>query len=160
VTVESAGIGHGSTFVVELPRVHDLVPEESEPLVDGRSGFPQRILLVDDNEDSVRALEALLVMDNHECRIALDGKTALSPDAYSPTVAVIDIGLPDMSGFDVAGRLRERFNSNTLTLIGVSGYATAEFHKQAVEAGFDYYFAKPMPIEKLFDILESLPGQV
>jgi signal transduction histidine kinase len=160
VTVESAGIGLGSTFVVELPRVHDLVPEASEPLIDGQNGFPQRILLVDDNEDSVRALEALLVMDNHECRIALDGKTALSPDAYSPTVAVIDIGLPDMSGFDVAVRLRERFNSNTLTLIGLSGYATAEFHKQAIDAGFDYYFAKPMPIEQLFDILESLPEQV
>lgn len=158
VTVESAGIGQGSTFVVELPRVHDLVPEACEPWMDGRNGFPQRILLVDDNEDSVRALEALLVMDSHECRIALDGKAALSSDiAFSPTVAVIDIGLPDMSGFDVAVSLRERFNSDPLTLIALSGYATAEFHKQAIEAGFDYYFAKPMPIDKLFDLLESLP---
>ncbi|MFT4505301.1 ATP-binding protein [Caballeronia sp. 15711] len=158
VTVESAGIGQGSTFVVELPRVHDLVSEACEPWMDGRNGFPQRILLVDDNEDSVRALEALLVMDSHECRIALDGKAALSSDiAFSPTVAVIDIGLPDMSGFDVAVSLRERFSSDPLTLIALSGYATAEFHKQAIEAGFDYYFAKPMPIDKLFDLLESLP---
>jgi signal transduction histidine kinase/ActR/RegA family two-component response regulator len=159
VTVESAGIGRGSTFVVELPRVHDLVPETSEPFLDDEHrGYAQRILLVDDNEDSLRALEALLVMDRHECRIALDGKTALSFDAaFSPTVAVIDIGLPDMSGFDVAVGLRERFDRYPLTLIALSGYATAEFHKEAIEAGFDYYFAKPMPIDKLFDVLEALP---
>jgi signal transduction histidine kinase/ActR/RegA family two-component response regulator len=159
VTVESAGIGRGSTFVVELPRVHDLVPETSEPLLEQHGGHPQRILLVDDNEDSLRALEALLVMDRHECRIALDGKTALSLDAaFSPTVAVVDIGLPDMSGFDVAVGLRERFDRYPLTLIALSGYATAEFHKEAIEAGFDYYFAKPMPIDKLFDLLEALPN--
>jgi hypothetical protein len=67
---------------------------------------------------------------------------------------------PRRSSFDVAVRLRKRFCSDPLTLIALSGYATEEFHKQAIDAGFDYYFAKPMPIEKLFDTLESLPGQV
>jgi signal transduction histidine kinase/ActR/RegA family two-component response regulator len=162
VKVESAGIGQGSTFVVELPRVHDLVPETETSVVE-HGGYAQRILLVDDNEDSLGALEALLVMNGHECRIALDGKAALSSGTtFKPTVAIVDIGLPDMSGFDVAVSLRERRNErrNTepLTLIALSGYATAEFHKEAIEAGFDYYFAKPMPIDKLFDLLETLPN--
>jgi len=159
VTVESPGIGRGSTFVVELPRVHDLVPDAPETFADAQGGYAQRMLLVDDNEDSVRALEALLAMNGHECQIALDGKTALSPDtAFRPTVAIIDIGLPDMSGFDVALGLRERFNTEPLTLVALSGYATADFHKEAIEAGFDYYFAKPVPIDRLFDLLETLPS--
>jgi signal transduction histidine kinase/ActR/RegA family two-component response regulator len=158
VEVESAGIGRGSTFVVELPRAHESLPEASERAADAHRSHAQRILLVDDNQDSLRALEALLVMDGHECRSAFDGKAALSADpAFNPTVAVIDVGLPDMSGFDVAIALRERFGTAPLTLIALSGYATAEFHKEAIEAGFDYYFAKPMPIDKLFDLLEALP---
>jgi CheY-like chemotaxis protein len=157
VKVESAGIGQGSTFVVELPRVHDLVPEAETSAVE-HGGYAQRILLVDDNQDSLGALEALLAMNGHECRIALDGKAALSSGTtFRPTVAIVDIGLPDMSGFDVAVSLRERRNTEPLTLIALSGYATAEFHKEAIEAGFDYYFAKPMPIDKLFDLLETLP---
>jgi CheY-like chemotaxis protein len=100
----------------------------------------------------------LLAMNGHECRIALDGKAALSLDtAFRPTVAIFDIGLPDMSGFDVAVSLRERFKTEPLTLIALSGYAMAEFHKEAIEAGFDYYFAKPVPIDKLFDLLETFP---
>ena len=160
VTVASPGIGCGSTFAVELPRVHDLVPDAPETF-DARGGYAQRMLLVDDNEDSLRALEALLSMNGHECQIALDGKSALSHDAmFRPTVAIIDIGLPDMSGFDVALSLRERFNTEPLTLVALSGYATADFHKKAVEAGFDYYFAKPMAIDRLFDLLEVLPSPI
>jgi len=159
VKMESAGIGRGSTFVVELPRVHDLIADASETSIDGHGGHAQRILLVDDNEDSLRALEALLVMNSHECRIALDGKAALSSDtAFVPTAAIIDIGLPDMSGFDVAASLRKRFNTEPLTLIALSGYATAEVQKAAIEAGFDYYFAKPVPIDKLFDLMQKLPA--
>jgi CheY-like chemotaxis protein/anti-sigma regulatory factor (Ser/Thr protein kinase) len=158
VEVESAGIGRGSAFTVELPRVHDLIPEASEVSIETHGGNAHRILLVDDNEDSLRALEALLSMNGHECQIALDGKGALSVDtAFRPTVAIIDIGLPDMSGFDVAVSLREQFHSHPITLIALSGYATAEFHKKAIEAGFDYYFAKPVPIDELFDVLETLP---
>ena len=65
--------------------------------------------------------------------------------------------VPDMSGFDVAISLRERFNNEPLTLIALSGYTTAEFHKEAIEAGFDYYFAKPVPISKIFELMEALP---
>ena len=90
-------------------------------------------------------------MNGHECRIALDGKAALSLDtAFRPTVAINDIGLPDMSGFDVAVSLRERFNTEPLTLIALSDYAMAEFHKEAIEAGFDYYFALWGSTHRLF----------
>jgi CheY-like chemotaxis protein len=62
-----------------------------------------------------------------------------------------------MSSFDVAVSLRERFKTEPLTLIALSGYAMAEFHKETIEAEFDYYFAKPVPIDKLFDLLETFP---
>lgn len=159
VTAESAGIGQGSAFTVELPRVHASLPEASEAPVDQSARSPQRILLVDDNEDSLRSLETLLLMEGHDCRTAPDGKTALFLNTtFSPTVAVVDIGLPDMTGFDVAVSIRDRLDKNPLTLIALSGYATAEFHKEAIEAGFDYYFAKPVPINKLLELLEGLPS--
>ncbi|SAL30628.1 PAS/PAC sensor hybrid histidine kinase [Caballeronia sordidicola] len=158
VSVHSAGTGRGSTFVVELPRAHDLAPDETASITAGYGGHAQRVLLVDDNEDSVCALETLLSMNGHECRVALDGKSALSPEtSFVPTVAIVDIGLPDMSGFDVAVSLRDRFNASPLTLIALSGYATAEFHKEAIEAGFDFYFAKPVPVDKIFELMETLP---
>jgi len=158
VRVHSAGIGQGSAFVVELPRVHNLAPDVPDHFAPTYGGQPQRVLLVDDNEDSLSSLEALLNMNGHECRIALSGKAALSLDAgFRPTFAIVDIGLPDMSGFDVAISLRERFNNEPLTLIALSGYTTAEFHKEAIEAGFDYYFAKPVPISKIFELMEALP---
>jgi len=160
VSVSSAGIGQGSTFVVELPRVHDVIPNTSQSVAIGHLGQAQRILLVDDNKDSVQALEALLSMSSHECRVAFDGKTALSQEAgFIPTVAIVDIGLPDMSGFDVATRLREQFKTPPLTIIALSGYSSAEVQRQAVEAGFDFYFAKPVPIEKILALMETLPAR-
>jgi len=159
LTAESAGIGQGSTFTVELPRVHTSLPEASEVLVDQRARSPQRILLVDDNEDSLRWLETLLFMEGHDCRTASDGKTALFLNTtLRPTVAVVDIGLPDMTGFDVAVSIRDWRDKNPLTLIALRGYATAKFHKEAIQAGVDYYFAKPVPISKLLKLLEGLPS--
>lgn len=158
VEVASDGVGKGSIFVVELPVVHDGVAEIAE--VDSLEGVghPQRILLVDDNQDSATALEALLFMNGHECSISFDGKTALlAADKFRPSVAIVDIGLPDMSGFDVAVALRERFGGEPVTLIALSGYSTAEFHREAIESGFDYYFAKPMPVDKLFELISALP---
>lgn len=158
VEVHSDGVGQGSTFVVELPIVHDLVPVPVEVESQEGVGHLQRILLVDDNADSATALEALLSMNGHECCTAFDGKAALSATGqFKPSVAIVDIGLPDMSGFDVAIALRERFGGEPLTLVALSGYSTAEFHREAIESGFDYYFAKPMPIDKLFELMATLP---
>lgn len=158
VEVFSDGVGLGSTFVVELPVVHDVLPETVEAASLEGMGHPQRILLVDDNQDSATALESLLSMNGHACSMSFDGRAALSAaNEFRPTVAIVDIGLPDMSGFDVAIALRERFSGKPLTLIALSGYSTAEFHREAIESGFDYYFAKPMPVDKLFELMSALP---
>ncbi len=148
-------MGRGSTFVVELPAVHDTVTtEDAGESSHDATGHAQHVLIVDDNEDSANALKVLLGMSGHSCRIAFDGSSALLPgDTFRPSVGIIDIGLPDMSGFDVAVALRKRFVGRPLTLIALSGYSTAEFHRDAAEAGFDHYFAKPVPVDQLFDLI-------
>jgi signal transduction histidine kinase len=159
VSVSSAGVGQGSTFVVELPVVYDTVTTAAAgQFGQDATGHAQQVLIVDDNEDSANALKVLLGMSGHSCRIAFDGNSALMQgDGFLPSVGIIDIGLPDMSGFDVAVALRKRFAGRPLTLIALSGYSTAEFHRDAEEAGFDHYFAKPMPIDALFDLMAALP---
>ena len=151
VRVHSAGIGCGTTFVVGLPRVHELLPDEIADMTSTPRQHAQRILIVDDNRDAAEALEALLAMSGHQCEVAYDGRSALvAAEAFRPSVAVIDIGLPDMTGFEVARGLREMARGKPLFLVALSGYTTPDFRQSADEAGFDHYFAKPMSIDDLY----------
>jgi DNA-binding response OmpR family regulator len=75
-----------------------------------------------------------------------------------PTVAVIDIGLPDMTGFEVARGLREKARGRALFLVALSGYTTPDFRENADDAGFDHYFAKPMSIDDLYACLAAFPA--
>jgi signal transduction histidine kinase/ActR/RegA family two-component response regulator len=157
VRVHSAGIGCGTTFVVGLPRVHELLPDEIADMTSTPRQHAQRILIVDDNRDAAEALEALLAMSGHQCEVAYDGRSALvAAEAFRPSVAVIDIGLPDMTGFEVARGLREMARGKPLFLVALSGYTTPDFRQSADEAGFDHYFAKPMSIDDLYARLAGL----
>jgi signal transduction histidine kinase len=157
VRVESAGTGCGTTFVVRLPRVHEPLPDEVDELASTPQQRAQRILIVDDNRDAAEALEALLTMSGHHCEVAFDGASALVvAESLAPSVAVIDIGLPDMTGFEVARGLREKARGRPLYLVALSGYTTPDFRQSADEAGFDHYFAKPMPIDDLYARLAGL----
>jgi CheY-like chemotaxis protein/anti-sigma regulatory factor (Ser/Thr protein kinase) len=158
VRVHSAGIGCGTTFVVGLPRVYELLPDEVADMTSTPRQHAQRILIVDDNRDAAEALEALLAMSGHQCEVAYDGRSALlAAEAFRPSVAVIDIGLPDMTGFEVARGLREMARGKPLFLVALSGYTTPDFRRSADEAGFDHYFAKPMSIDDLYARLAGLP---
>jgi signal transduction histidine kinase len=157
VRVDSAGTGCGTTFVVRLPRVHEPLPDEVDELASTPQQRAQRILIVDDNRDAAEALEALLTMSGHHCEVAFDGASALVvAESLAPSVAVIDIGLPDMTGFEVARGLREKARGRPLYLVALSGYTTPDFRQSADEAGFDHYFAKPMPIDDLYARLAGL----
>ncbi|SAL34781.1 ATP-binding response regulator [Caballeronia humi] len=157
--VESAGIGRGTTFVVKLPRVYEPLPDDVAEMAAAPQQRAQRILIVDDNRDAAEALEALLTMSGHECEVAYDGASALdAADAFMPTVAVIDIGLPDMTGFEVARGLREKARGRALFLVALSGYTTPDFRENADDAGFDHYFAKPMSIDDLYACLAAFPA--
>jgi signal transduction histidine kinase len=161
VRAESAGKGHGTEFVVRLPTC---APAASVPRVDGhafdrggRGTRGRRVLVVDDNEDAARSLAEILVLMGHVAEVAYDGPSAVAKArADPPDVVLCDIGLPGMSGYDVAQVLRK--GSAGMQLFAVSGYAQASDVRRAVEAGFDGHVAKPVDLVEIERLLRVRPG--
>ena len=143
VRAESEGPGKGATFVVHLPLLGEgtvRAPAAPEP---ARSQQSRRVLVVDDNSDAADTLAQLVTMFGHTAEVAYDGATALAKvRANPPDVVLCDLGLPGMTGYDVARRLRAE--GGRTRLIAVSGYAQPEDIAGAREAGFEQHLAKPI----------------
>ena len=149
VEAASAGPGLGSAFTIRLPRrAHEAPdaaasagPEEaSQP-----SGPARRILVVDDHQDSTDSLALFLRLRGHEVRTANDGPSALDEiERYHPDVVFLDLGLPGMSGYDVARRVRMMSDPGSLRLVAVTGYGTDADRQKTRDAGFDVHLAKPV----------------
>ena len=138
-------IDTGMAFVL----VSHLSP--SHTVARGANG-PQRIRIVDDNVDAANALAALLRQDDHEVAVAHSGRVGLeTAEAFRPRVALIDLGMPGMNGFEVAERLRAAHKD--LLLVAVSGYSGEESRRRARDAQFDEYFIKPFDPEALEELL-------
>jgi CheY-like chemotaxis protein len=156
VRAYSDGPGKGTRVVVSLPVVEAQVTR-GDPVAGAETPWASvehNVLVVDDNRDSADALAALLDMHGHQCRVAYDGASALQlAETFPATVGVVDLGLPDMSGFDVARALLARPALGSLRLIALSGYSTAPFRTEAAEAGFSHFFSKPVAIEELLQFL-------
>lgn len=140
----SDGPGRGSAFVVRLP----LVPAPGPALADEAQAGPvtprARVLLVDDNQDAADTAAALLEMSGHEVRVAYEPMAALALlDTYEPQVAVLDIGLPTISGYELAARLQAHPNGRTCYLVALTGYGTTADVARAFEAGFRRHLVKP-----------------
>jgi PAS domain S-box-containing protein len=143
VRAESAGSGKGAEFVVRLPVVPTAVAQERQHAAFARTNGRRRVLVVDDNVDAAESLADLIRMLGHEVEVAYDGSSALEKAGASPPdVVLCDVGLPGMSGYEVAKALRARC-ANGIQLVALSGYAQPEDLKAAVEAGFDRHIAKP-----------------
>lgn len=111
-----------------------------------------KILIVDDNVDAAEMLKFALSMENHEIRVAHDGAGALKIAAdFQPEAAILDIGLPDIDGFEVGRRLRRMFPR--LLIAALSGWGQEEDRRRSREAGFDFHFVKPVAIEEVEKIL-------
>ena len=111
---------------------------------------PRKVLIVDDNNDSAEALSRLLRSQGHEVRTALDGDSALAvADEFRPEMVLLDIGMPVISGFEIASRLRAKPEFNDVVIIAVSGYGKEDSLKRSREAGFDDYAVKPIDLDKL-----------
>jgi PAS domain S-box-containing protein len=150
VRAESAGIGHGSTFTVELPIAE---PQEraSRPSreVEGRRTQARRLLIVDDNRDAAVALALLLKSEGHEIHVAYDGERALElARQVRPEAVLLDLGLPGIDGFEVGRRLRSEFGSELL-LVAVTGYGQEQHRTGVRDAGFDRHLIKPVTLECL-----------
>lgn len=162
ITVNSEGRGRGSEFVVRLPAVErpslqaagkTTEPKQEKPV----SAVPMRILVVDDDKDSTVSLSMLLRIMGHKVRTAFDGPQAIDLAAeYRPDIVLLDIGLPEMNGYEVARRIRREPWGRRMTLIALTGWGQEEDRKHSEEAGFDYHLVKPVEAPALTRLLASL----
>jgi two-component system CheB/CheR fusion protein len=155
----SAGPGRGSEFIIRLPLADEelSVPAGAGPESAMVSSDPKRVLVVDDNRDHAESLGMLLELMGHQVRIANDGPAALLAAAdFRPDVALVDIGLPGLNGYEVARALRAADERNRdLVLVAQTGWNEAEDHRRSREAGFDHHLVKPVRPEDLRVVLES-----
>ncbi len=154
IEARSAGRGKGAEFVVRLPpaEARDEAQAESQPLP-AQAG--KRVLIVDDNADAAHTLDALLKTLGHETRVVYDGPQALEAfDEFQPELVLLDIGLPEMSGYEVVRRLRSRRRSG-VRIVAVTGWGQAEDRQRSAQAGFDLHLVKPIDEHSLRSALQS-----
>ena len=151
VEARSEGLGHGSECVVRLPMRHGAVamPAKAGEDEDAPS-VRRRLLVVDDNADAANVLRYLLENDGHEVKIAADGDAglALARD-FKPDVLLLDIGLPRLSGYEIAKRIRSDDSLRNVVIIAITGYGQAEDRARAMASGFDHYLTKPVEFGEL-----------
>ena len=156
VRADSAGRHQGATFTITLP----LTDEVERPAPTPQPGTPTgglRILIVDDNVDAASTLAEVLALDGHRVETADDGAAALEAARAGPWDALIlDIGLPDMTGYELAGRLREHPEAGSATFIALTGYGQVHDRVISRTAGFDHHLVKPADIAQLLDILAGI----
>jgi CheY-like chemotaxis protein len=159
LVARSEGLGKGSEFVLELPAAGDQIPMALPvPVVSAATPGSEgkRILVVDDNVDAASSLAELLRLLGHSVRVAHSGAAALDAARVSePEIALVDIGLPDMDGYEVARRLRERDHGAPLVLVAVTGYGLPADHARSADAGFDRHLVKPVDLAALGALLSE-----
>jgi PAS domain S-box-containing protein len=156
VEVHSAGVGQGSEFVVRLPimtepaKVPPPEPTGSEPT----PAKARRILVVDDNRDSAESLAMLLRLTGNETHTAYDGLEAVEAAArVKPDVALLDIGLPKLNGYEACRHIRELPWGKTIVLVALTGWGQEDDRRRSKEAGFDAHLVKPVDLDALMKLL-------
>ncbi|HEY2927770.1 response regulator [Piscinibacter sp.] len=159
----SEGLKKGAQFTIRIPCVSVVQDGETaapqtfaaSPAVAGR-----RILIVDDNEDAAESIARYLELEGHEVKTVGDGAQALACVlAFAPQIVVLDIGLPGLSGYDVARRLRDTPATASTLLVALTGYGQKEDRQRAAEAGFDHHFVKPIDPRRLVELIAGWPSQ-
>ncbi len=160
VSAYSAGLGHGSTFTVRLPRVDAAATEEkpSAPPVVAATSHLQRVLVVDDNADGADMLAEALGDLGYRTAVAHDGPEALRVvGEFAPHVALLDIGLPVMDGFELATRLQAQ--GRDVKLVAITGYGQESDRQRTRAAGFHAHLTKPVDLETLANLLATLSDE-
>jgi len=160
VEARSEGPGRGSEFVVRLP-VGDSAAEEKDEIESRtEADLPQtrlRILVVDDNRDAADSCAMLLELSGHRVRTAYNGTQALQlGETLLPHVVLLDIGLPDLNGYEVARRIRATTWGGRLPLVAVTGWGKEEDRERAFAAGFDHHLTKPVAPEAVASLVTSI----
>jgi len=165
VAAYSEGLGRGSEFTVRLPAAMTAAADPARAdgrwSIAGETAPRARVLIVDDHRDVVKGLSRLLAITGYEVRAALTPTEALEIVAeFQPQVAILDIGLPEMDGYKLAGELRSRLRESSPVLIALSGYSQADDKRRSEASGFAFHLVKPLDIDVLLDVLDTLvPGE-
>ena len=164
VSARSEGIGRGSEFTVRLPAAGRMaevpVARALSAVTRPATTGAHRVLVVDDNEDAAALLAESLGSLGHQTEVAADGPSALRmAETFQPDIALLDIGLPVMDGYELAHRLRERPELGRLRLIAVTGYGQESDRSLSRKAGFDAHLVKPVQFERLAGLFEELFGR-
>jgi signal transduction histidine kinase/ActR/RegA family two-component response regulator len=158
IEARSDGPGHGSEFTVRLPLNDDppsLVPAE-EPGSAASATAVHRVMIADDNQDAADSLAMLLELAGHEVRVARGGRAALSlARTFRPHVAIVDIGMPDLNGYEVARQLRREPWGAAISLVALTGWGRDDDRQQASDAGFDQHITKPVDPETIDGLLTA-----
>jgi signal transduction histidine kinase len=161
VDAESAGLGQGSTFTVRLPLSAEPAVATAPPLPGeaGRGVRPtgRRILLVEDNVDAAESLTLMLDFKGHATRMAHSGPQALEvAREFGPEIVFLDIGLPGMSGYEVAKHFREDATLADIVLVALTGWGSDDDKKKAADAGFDHHMTKPVQAADMERVIEAM----
>jgi PAS domain S-box-containing protein len=157
IEARSAGLGRGSEFIVRLPLRRTSISQQKQAS-DSLAAQPvsRRVLIADDNHDAGDSLAMLLRMDGHEVTVVHNGREALAAfSAVQPQVALLDIGMPELSGYEVARRVRQGSLGRAVTLIAVTGWGQDRDKADALAAGFNHHFTKPVETDRLRALLRS-----
>lgn len=163
ITAHSEGTGLGSEFVIRLPLLLETTQsangQQSGTRTDDAPPVRRRILVADDNADALETLATVLELGGHEVFSAPNGSLALeSAERHLPEVALLDIGMPLLDGYEVARRIRAQAWGKRITLVAVTGWGQDSDRRRSQEAGFDSHLVKPLDLEKLTQLLARLPA--
>jgi signal transduction histidine kinase/ActR/RegA family two-component response regulator len=159
IEARSAGPAAGSEFVVHLPLSSEVEPRPDERradarVVDGRKD--KRVLVVDDNVDGASSLRSLIEALGYDTREVHSGKQALMIlDDFKPGLILLDIGMPDMNGYETAREIRKHAGCADITLVAVTGWGQIDDVRRSLEAGFDLHVTKPLDLQRLKSLLEA-----
>jgi CheY-like chemotaxis protein len=158
VTVKSDGPGCGSEFVISLPRIAPprVAAPQRKPVETITHGKGRRILVIEDQADARRALQRLLQIWGHTVDVAEDGVRGVDAATTNPPeIALVDVGLPGLDGYEVARRLRAAMGKS-IRLVALTGYGQPEDRERAFDAGFDMHLVKPVDRDHLAGALNGV----
>jgi CheY-like chemotaxis protein len=156
IEAHSAGPGAGSEFTIRLPLAGEVEMSQPADMAPGQqvAVTPRRVLLVDDNQDVLQGLRALLEVGGHEVEAVADPASALRVSAnFVPDLAILDIGLPGMDGYELAIELRRRPGFGNTRLVALSGYGQPADQARSRAAGFAAHLVKPITPAQLYSLL-------
>ena len=160
VQANSRGIGHGSEFVVRLPIAMSPIPTVVRR-IDGAESAPipkRRVLVVDDNRDAAESLALLLELQGHEVAVVHAGLDAVEMAAnFRPGVVLLDLGLPEIDGCEVARQIRAASWGNGILMVALTGWGRDEDRRRTAGAGFDAHLVKPVDFDELTELIRSSP---